>query len=382
MEQLMEKLIAAIRDIGAKLEKGAFSNEDQVSKGVVMRLLQVLGWQVFDPEQVSSEFRIANRKVDYALHHQPFGPVVLIEVKDVGKATAKGEEQLFDYCSKRGVPLAVLTDGRSWNFYFPAGMGSYEQRRFAVADLSKDDASDCARRLTRYLGFGVVVSGQSHVDAQRDYDAYRKQIVAKEQFTPALKALVIEADPQFVALFCDRVEQLCQIRPDEAEVTRFLRDTRFLGDEAPRPPVVSKPLKKPKPVPARVTVPEPPPPPQGRYSLTVRGKKTHYKTGKEVLAAAFRELASRDAGFCARYASRFSGRVKQYLAQQKEALYPKNPELLANEAVEVAPGWWLGTHMGNPQKERRVKEACEVAGAPYPSELSVHLPVHGSGSGS
>ena len=370
MEQLMEKLIAAIRDIGAKLEKGAFSNEDQVSKGVVMRLLQVLGWDVFDPDRVSSEFRIASRKVDYALLHQPFGPVVLIEVKDVGKATAKGEEQLFDYCSKQGVPLAVLTDGRSWNFYFPAGTGSYEQRRFAVAHLLDDDPSDCALRLTRYLGFGVVVSGQSHTDAQRDYDAYRKQIVAKEQFTPALKALVTEADPQFVALFCDRVEQLCQIRPDEAEVTRFLRG------EAPRPPGSSTPFTKPRPVPA----PEPTPA-HGRYSLTVRGKKTHFKTGKEVLAAAFEELAGRDAGFCARYSSRFSGRSRRYLTQQKEALYPNNPMLLANDAVEVAPGWWLGTHMGNPQKELRVREACEVAGVPYPSELSVHLPVHGSGSG-
>ncbi len=133
----MDDLIAAIVDVRDKLRRGVFSNEDQVSKGVVMRLLQQLGWDVYDPTQVSSEFKIGNRKVDYALRHGPLGSAVLIEVKDVGKATPAGEDQLFDYCFREGVPLAVLTDGGVWNFYRSAGRGSYEQRRFAVTALEE-----------------------------------------------------------------------------------------------------------------------------------------------------------------------------------------------------------------------------------------------------
>ena len=130
----MDDLIAAIRDIRDRFDRGLYSTEAEVSRGVVMRLLETLGWDVFDMKRVSPEFKIDSRKVDYALQHQPFGPVVLIEVKKAGNVTESGEEQLFDYCSKQGVPLAVLTDGRNWNFYLPAGMGNYHQRLFAYRE--------------------------------------------------------------------------------------------------------------------------------------------------------------------------------------------------------------------------------------------------------
>ena len=54
----MDDLVAAILDVREKLGRGLYSNEDQVSKMVVMRLLQKLGWDVFDPVWVSSEFKI------------------------------------------------------------------------------------------------------------------------------------------------------------------------------------------------------------------------------------------------------------------------------------------------------------------------------------
>lgn len=173
----MEHLIAAIVDVREKLRRGVFSNEDQVSKGVVLRLLRELGWSIHDPNHVNSEFRVGNRRVDYALLVEPFGPIVLIEVKNVGRLNARGQEQLFDYCAKTGVRLAVFTDGRKWHFYLPAGEGSYEQRRFVTLNLEDDDTSECGRILTRYLGFEAAVSGQSRRDVQDDYDMYRERII-------------------------------------------------------------------------------------------------------------------------------------------------------------------------------------------------------------
>ena len=282
----MDDLIAAIVDVRDKLRRGVFSNEDQVSKGVVMRLLQQLGWDVYDPTRVSSEFKIGNRKVDYALRHEPFGPVILIEVKDVGRATAKGEDQLFDYCSKQGVPLAILTDGGTWSFYLPAGMGSYEQRRFAVVDLVSDEGSRCATVLRRYLGFDVVVSGQSHRDAQSDYQIYRQQIVAREQFAPVLQSLLAGADPRVVSLFADEVERRCQIRPDEGEVSSFLR-TQFRPITAPKP--APKPHGGPRSssqpsVSDRSAKPVPPPNVESNApSFTLSGQTVSCRNDKELL---------------------------------------------------------------------------------------------------
>ncbi len=136
----MEKLTEAIADIRGKLCEGVFKHEDDVKTGIVRRLLHHLGWNVFDPSQVRSEFPVPSGRVDFALQLRAVGPVCFVEVKRVGKATYEGEEQLFDYCVKRGVPLAVFTDGRTWSFYLPAGMGSkFEQRRFATMNLDEDE---------------------------------------------------------------------------------------------------------------------------------------------------------------------------------------------------------------------------------------------------
>ena len=163
-----EGLTAAIADVREKLRRGAYSNEDQVSKQVVIRLLQALRWAVHDPQRVTPEFSIGTRRVDYALIPDHRGPVVLIEVKRVGRAKSTGEDQLLSYCFQQGVPLAVLTDGRSWKFYLPGGRGSYEQRRFGVLDLLDDEASQCVETLQRYLAFDAAASGQSFQDARRD----------------------------------------------------------------------------------------------------------------------------------------------------------------------------------------------------------------------
>lgn len=129
-------LTLQIEEIRDSLTRGDFASEAQISRSVVMRLLITLGWNVWDPKVVIPEFPIKTEsptktlKVDYVLCHPPGKPSVLIEVKDVGKANAQGEKQLFDYCFRQGVPIAVLTDGRSWGFFFPAGQGSYQERRW------------------------------------------------------------------------------------------------------------------------------------------------------------------------------------------------------------------------------------------------------------
>ena len=355
----MDELIASIRDVREKLDRGAFLNEDQVSRGVVMRLLQQLGWDVFNPDQVSAEFKIGNRQVDYALLHAPFGPVVLIEVKNVGKATAKGEDQLFDYCSKQGVPLAVLTDGKSWRFYLPAGMGSYEQRRFAVLDLVDGDESECSRALARYIGFEAVVSGKSHQDAQSDYGTYRQQIVARDQFSPVLESLIGQADPRVVALFCDEVEKRCGIRPKDEDVQEFVRSARIAAPKPePRPAWQTNRVQK-----AAARERSPWPDGSGAASFTLFGQIRTIGTNQDLVIAVFKEFANRDPTFCERYARQF-GRVRR---REQDFPSPK-----ARRRVRELPGgWWIDPWGNATNQEKRIRNASKVAGVEYGRDIVV-----------
>jgi len=366
-------VIAAIVDVRDKLRRGVFSNEDQVSKGVVMRLLQHIGWDVYDPTQVSSEFRIGNRKVDYALRHGPFGSAVLIEVKDVGKATPAGEDQLFDYCFREGVPLAVLTDGRVWNFYWPAGRGSYEQRRFSVTDLVEGEPPASVSRLRRYLAFDVVASGQFEENARRDYTANQKQILAKQQFPPAFESVIAKPDPRVVVLFCDEVEKRCGIRPDEGDVRNYLRTW------AKKAVVRKETPGRPTPAPAHPSVPtedtrrarRPTRSRTGRGpaqdtpspAFSLFGSSVSCPNDTEVLVGVMRALGERDSGLYERLAPHLAGKTRRFLSQDRNQIYPAGSSEGVLRSVEELPGgWWLGTHSSTHQKNEQLKRIREVAG--------------------
>ena len=68
---MAENLTLQIEEIRDSLTRGDFVNEAQISRSVVMRLLNTLGWNVWDPKVVIPEFPIKRRKVDYAFVIRP-----------------------------------------------------------------------------------------------------------------------------------------------------------------------------------------------------------------------------------------------------------------------------------------------------------------------
>ena len=351
-QRFSQRLIAVIRDIRDKIVKGVFVNEDQVSKGVVLRLLRELGWDVFDPALVKSEHPIGGRRVDYALMREPFGAVVFIEVKRVGRLRAKGEEQLFDYCAKQGVPLAVLTDGKEWRFYFPGGMGTYEQRRFATVNLVKHDAADCARRLGRYLECRAVASGRAQSNVNTDYETHWKRIVVRKEFGPVLDSLVKEADPRFVALFRDEVERRCQIRPDEEVVREFLT----VGEPASGPGDEGPPER---------------PSGDGNYWFILCGETHRFESRRDLFLGVFLRLAERDSGFLARAAVKIGGDVRPYLSRDRSEVMKGRTWRLP--PAELPGGWWIRSQFNRDSMERILPRAAEAAGCVWGEGLVVHF---------
>lgn len=332
----MSDLIATIRDLQEKIVAGVFVNEAQVSMGVMVPLLRVLCWRVGDPGSVSPEHPIGSRRVDYALIRPPFGAAVLIEVKRVGKLKAKGEDQLFDYCAKQGVPLAVLTDGKEWRFYYPGGMGTYEQRRFAAVDLVDDDAEECARRLARYLEYGAVASGAFEANVFADYETHRNRIAVRRQFPEILDALVKKADPKFVALFCDEVENRCRIRPDEEMVREFLTG------KSPDCRTEEPPLD--------------PPTGEGDCVVTLDGKTLRYRNRRDLLVGVFSILARREPTFLERFDAAWHFRKR--VARTREELRSSPPSAFAR----LPGGWWIHIRCSSETAKKLVRKACEVAG--------------------
>ena len=373
-------LTLQIEEIRDSLTRGDFASEAQISRSVVMRLLITLGWNVWDPKVVIPEFPIKTEsptkilKVDYVLCHPPGKPSVLIEVKDVGKANAQGEEQLFDYCFRQGVPIAVLTDGRSWGFFFPAGQGSYQERRFATVDLVDDDAAEGAERISRYLAFEAVRAGEAHRRAHDDYYAFRQQSEAAANFEAVWAELLLEPPEVLKNWFCEEVERTSGVRPDLRRVEEFIR-----GQGSKSSPRRSQTVKTSE-VPDEPTlehsqaVSESPKGRQGKeFSFTFRGQTEWFRNGKELLVGVFERLLEKDAQFCEKLEPHLKGRTRQYLARDQYALYPDDRKLANTQAVSLSGGWWLGTNSSTSLKRGQIQEACRVAGIEFGKDLIVNL---------
>jgi predicted type IV restriction endonuclease len=151
---------STLSDIVARLRQGRYPNEQSISQGIVLRLLQELGWDIYDPTAVWPEYQTGEGRADFALCHPPTKPAEFIEVKAPGKAE-DAVRQALEYAFHTGVPFIVLTDGRTWSFYLPAEQGSYEDRRVYKLDLYERPPSEAADILRRYLAHERVASGEA-----------------------------------------------------------------------------------------------------------------------------------------------------------------------------------------------------------------------------
>ena len=289
-----ERLRHTIVAVSLRLRRGEIRGEAEVSEGIVRPLLKQLGWPVLeDTTIVRPEFPIGNRRVDFALCHPPDRPAVLLEVMNLGKADAKGEEQLFQYCFHEGVRIAVLTDGRHWNLFLPAGRGTYAERRFATWDLAGDSAAMVAGGMLRYLGFNAVRSGDAYRQAQENLERRWHEQDIDSALPAAWKRLLTEPPERLIALVRDRVEGAMGVCPSAEKVSEFLAGqvnpspapaVRRNPSESVRTQPSSTPLMAARETPAAST----------ECWFKLDGRTRRFPNAKRCFVALFVEFARRD----------------------------------------------------------------------------------------
>ena len=347
----------AITQIREDLNKGSFKNEAAVSNGAVLPILQALGGPVFTTSVVSPQYPItqlhqeSKKWVDFALCKPNEGPVVLVEVKMVGKATT-GEQQLFEYAFHSGIPFVVLTDGQEWDFYLPSGTGSYGDRRVYRLDILEREVEESRFRLERYLSFNSVLIGKSYENVQADYQALIRKGQFQKNLPVAWKILLEEADDSLVESLAVKVEDLCGFKPDAQVCAEFLA-TILQQDTGDPPP--------------------PPPPPSGPLGFVLHGNAFQYQTIKEVVINVFEKLYEQDTSFPEKFASVKHGSKRRYLAINKSELFPDRPDLCEQYGATSSFGWFIATNHGKASATKAIQLACQVSGLEVGKDFVLRL---------
>src|SRR5439155_2834085 len=363
-----------LTDIVSRLREGRIPNEQAIAQGVVLRILQELGWNTWDTNVVWPEYRTGEGRADFALCHPVSRPAVFIEVKPVGRAE-DAVRQALDYAFHTGgVPFVILTDGQTWSFYLTMEQGSYEERRVYKLDLFERSAAEAAAKFSEYLSHDRVVSGQALAAARDAYRNRNRAVQAKTAIPIAWQELVGSGDETLVDLLASAVESKAGVRPDDDDVLTFLTT---LG----KPVILSASTSTPPPVQRPAPEHQPRTPPiydaaasSRRGTLILDGKAYPYNNAKEAMVITLRELARRDGTFLQRCSQRADaqGRKRTYIARTPDELYPDRPDL-REYREELPGGWYVATNLNNVLKKSIIRLAAEVAGLTFGRDVTVEF---------
>lgn len=393
----IEQEIEAIR---AGIKAGSFSNEASVSQGIVLRLLHALGWPTYDTDAVWPEYSLGGRRVDFALCSPPAKPIAFVEVKQIGQSDG-AERQLFEYAFHIGVPMAILTDGREWNFFLPGEQGDYGERRVYKLDIVDRDVKECAELLERYLLHSAVASGHAIQAARDDYRNVSKDRQMLAALPKAWRQIIDDEDEMLLEIVSDRVESLCGFKPEPDMVAAFLKESvagRIQQPVAPlRSFVQARPAIQPAPQAsaaasaaaasiksvgqsAAAAAPMPMPAahaaaiPSGPAGFTFQGKFHPARNAIDTLRQVFDLLIQRDATFGERFAGLPKhGRSRRYLALDANDLYPGRSDLVRDCSTQLASGWWMSTNHSKQTIGKIIAMACDVAEVAFGKDLVANL---------
>lgn len=152
----MDKLKQAIQSLRSKLDglRKRGLKETPTRTIVVDPLLDALGWDVRDPDEVELEYpTVDGKSVDYALKINK-KPVLLVEAKPLDDPLddVKGITQVVGYAANDGIVWCVLTNGVKWKVYRSVEKCPAPDKLMYEASLDpKDDGGTPIDELVRHL---------------------------------------------------------------------------------------------------------------------------------------------------------------------------------------------------------------------------------------
>ena len=197
----MNELLA---DIKAKLQSGDYKNEEHIRLSLVARVLQNLGWDIWNPKEVNTEFIVVpnedKTRVDVALFLTPFAPAVFIEIKGVGQIQGRLpdiERQLRDYNRNNTALFTIITDGREWRFYYSQTGGEFSKKCFETFDFAEDNLNDIEESLATFLRKSEIENGNAKSKAENYLQKNQKQQTAEDCLPEARRRI---SEPPYPSL--------------------------------------------------------------------------------------------------------------------------------------------------------------------------------------
>ncbi|WP_438749572.1 type I restriction endonuclease [Pararhizobium sp. O133] len=196
----IEESLRAISE-RVKSHSSTMVTEEAVKTAVVLPFFRCLGYDVFDPSEVIPEFTAdavgkKGEKVDYAIKIDN-EIRILVECKPISVALEKKHlDQLYRYFSVTNAKFAILTNGRTFNFYTDLeAPNKLDTRPFFVFDVT-DFNTGIVTELRKFEKAAFDVNAILATAERLKYTSGVKQVISK---------LIEEPTEEFVKMVASSV---------------------------------------------------------------------------------------------------------------------------------------------------------------------------------
>jgi len=219
-----------LEDIRDKLVNGYYQNEEHVRLSLVSRILYELEWNIWNPQEVNTEFTVVphedSTRVDIALFLNKYAPPsVFIEIKSVRKIEqelSKIETQLRDYNRNNTSMFTLLTDGIEWRFYYSQTGGEFSNKCFKVLNFLNDEIEDIESSFYTFLSKAEIESENAKAEAESYLKLSQKQR-ALEDALPKAKRLTHEPPYPSLPDAIINIVSAAGFNIDRSEVVSFIQ---------------------------------------------------------------------------------------------------------------------------------------------------------------
>lgn len=229
MANTLEEFITNLQN-----EKNFPSDEASVKQFIVLRLISLLDWDIFNLKEVIPEYSVGGKRVDYCLKINDLSKV-FIEVKNIyiDLNDSNHQKQLLSYAFEQGIKLAILTNGNTWEFYLPLTEGSWEQRKFFTIDIIQQPVSEIIKNFSDFLIKSNITSEKAFDTAKSYLDILLKQKIIGANLTEAWNKLIAEPDELLIELVNESLERISGIKAENERIAQFIQrnESRFLISE-------------------------------------------------------------------------------------------------------------------------------------------------------
>ncbi|MEZ5008033.1 MAG: DUF4357 domain-containing protein [Chitinophagales bacterium] len=226
----MTEMLANIKE---RIIKNEYNGEEQVRFSIIGRILQKLGWDIWDPNEVVTEFKPVpsedSTKVDIALFVNKYqAPSVFIEIKAIGRLNQNlqnTERQLRDYNRNNTAQFSIITDGQLWRFYYSQTGGEFSDKCFKVLDLLNEDLESMEEQLMVFLSKQSILSDSAIYEAQSYLKLSLKQRAMEDSLSKAQRLVNESPFPSLPEALIKTVEMV-GFSLTMSEASQFLQRER------------------------------------------------------------------------------------------------------------------------------------------------------------